>query len=106
MNNPVIDNCGNQFWYNSDGDFHREDGPAVIYSSGKQEWWVYGILHRINGPAIIYSSGSQHWFVDGYRCRDNKSFQVAAKLTDEDMLMITLKYGDVKPPSLKSSSKP
>ena len=73
MNGPYIDANGNQVWSNSGGKLHREDGPAVIWAFGAKEWYV-----------------------DGKRKIKNSTFQKAAKLTDEDMLMITLKYGDVK----------
>ena len=32
---------GAQAWY-LDGKLHREDGPAVIYPNGHQEFWVKG----------------------------------------------------------------
>jgi hypothetical protein len=32
---------GTQMWYRN-GELHREDGPAVIYADGHQEWWVSG----------------------------------------------------------------
>ena len=119
MTNPVIDPKGHRHWYNSNGDYHREDGPAyisvngtqewhingdlhridspaIIDADGHKEWWVDGVLHRKNGPAIIYSTGRKAWYVNGILYIDNESFQKAANLTDEDMLMITLKYGSVK----------
>ncbi len=36
------------------GVLHREDGPAVIYNSGEENWYKKGRIHRENGlPAII-----------------------------------------------------
>jgi hypothetical protein len=32
---------GNKFWY-KDGEFHREDGPAMIYVNGFQYWYKNG----------------------------------------------------------------
>jgi hypothetical protein len=29
MSNPVIDSDGNKRWYNSKGELHRLDGPAI-----------------------------------------------------------------------------
>ncbi len=34
---------------------HRDDGPAIIHSTGKRNWYIQGKLHRDNGPAIINS---------------------------------------------------
>ena len=39
-------------WKNKKGEFHREDGPAVIYNNGIVEWWWNGMRHRLDGPAI------------------------------------------------------
>ena len=41
--------------YYLEGLLHREDGPAVVYDNGTQEWWVKGSRHRLDGPAIYYS---------------------------------------------------
>src|SRR5271170_3755427 len=41
---------------------HREDGPAIIYSSGQHEYYQYGKRHREDGPAIIYSSGQHEYY--------------------------------------------
>lgn len=30
------------YWLNSDIGYHREDGPAIIYPDGRQEWWIAG----------------------------------------------------------------
>jgi hypothetical protein len=73
MRYPTIDQFGTHYFHNENGKMHREDGPAYIH-------W----------------GGVQAWYINGERYRDTKSYQEAAKLSDEDMLMITLKYGNVK----------
>ena len=45
---------------------HRENGPAVITGTHRQEWLYLGKRHRLNGPAITYPSGKKEWWVDGY----------------------------------------
>jgi len=32
---------GNKYWY-LDGKLHREDGPAIEFSYGANEWYLYG----------------------------------------------------------------
>jgi hypothetical protein len=59
------DNGDKEWWFN--GEFHREDGPAVEYFNGEKEWWVNGKLHRVDGPAIINNDGSVDWFLNGLR---------------------------------------
>lgn len=57
---------GLQLYTNVDEDPHREDGPAVIYSNGQQEWWFNGKRHRSDGPAII-GNGFQEWWLNNNR---------------------------------------
>jgi hypothetical protein len=64
-----IDEEGNKFWYNSKGQFHREDGPAKILVIGYKEWCQNGKIHREDGPAIIYPSGLQIWVIEGERIK-------------------------------------
>lgn len=33
---------GSTWYYDSDGDLHRLDGPAVEYADGTKEYWVHG----------------------------------------------------------------
>lgn len=95
MNNPEIDEHGNQTWYNSAMKWHRDDGPAYVGSDGHLVWWVNGKRHRIDGPSIIFPEGKQRWYVNDQRIQSNKEFQVAANLTDEEMTALILKYGNV-----------
>lgn len=36
-----------------DGEFHREDGPAVM-DPNTEAWYLNGKLHRLDGPALTY----------------------------------------------------
>ena len=46
------------------GGLHREDGPAVEYSSGDKTWWVNGIRHREDVPAIEWADGDKAWYLN------------------------------------------
>jgi len=61
----TTDRHGNKFWKLPNGDLHREDGPAIIQSSGTKQWLINGKLHREDGPAIEYSNGSKDWWIEG-----------------------------------------
>jgi hypothetical protein len=91
----TTDKFGNQIWHNKKGQFHREDGPAFLSKNGIQTWWINGDRHRIDGPAFIGIDGTQEWWVSYNRYYDNKSFQQATNLSDEDMIAMILKYGNV-----------
>jgi hypothetical protein len=68
----------------------------LINSSGTLAWYVGGIIHRTDGPARIHKSGTQVWYVNGKRFNTNKSYQEAAGLSDEEMTVLVLKYGNVE----------
>ena len=43
--------------YYKEGEFHREDGPAVIYNDGTTfDWHLHGKLHRLDGPAMDWTN--------------------------------------------------
>jgi len=60
----VINSTGTKKWYYH-GKLYRDDGPAIIFSNGMKEWMYHGELHRDDGPAIIYSDGDKEWFLYG-----------------------------------------
>jgi hypothetical protein len=68
---PAIEGAdGSKEWYLND-QFHREDGPAVEYADGWKEWWVNDQLHREDGPAIEYVNGSKEWWLNGQLHRED-----------------------------------
>jgi hypothetical protein len=50
---------------------HREDGPAVVHSDKRKEWWLNGRRHREGGPAYETPRGYKEWFLNGVRHRDD-----------------------------------
>lgn len=62
---------GNIYYYNKHRDYHREDGPAIMYTDGSKYWYQNGKRHRDDGPAIMRANGSQEWWNNGRRHRDD-----------------------------------
>lgn len=92
MSKPVIDKYGNKFWYNDKGRYHNYS--PVIDKYGTKRWYNNnGQYHNENGPAIIRFDGFQFWYVNGTWFTDKQSYQKAANLTDDEMIMIILKHG-------------
>ncbi len=58
-------------WVLANKNPHREDGPAVIWNDGREDWYIDGKLHRIGGPAIKYASGDKTWYIDGQIHRED-----------------------------------
>tara|TARA_R110002051_G_scaffold185538_1_gene254998 strand:+ start:125 stop:382 length:258 start_codon:yes stop_codon:yes gene_type:complete len=70
MNKPecVIGSLGNKYWLvNIDPPdlhsliYHREDGPAIEYADGTNEWWLDGNL--VNPEAMV-----DLWLMRGKFC--------------------------------------
>ena len=61
-NKPIckIEKDESKRWY-LNGQFHREDGPAIEYKNGDTEWFINGIHHREDGPAIDCKDGTSFW---------------------------------------------
>jgi hypothetical protein len=47
------------------GDYHREDGPAIESENGDKFWYINGLEHREDGPAIEYIGGGKQWLYKG-----------------------------------------
>ena len=53
-------------WWSLNGELHREDGPAIEYSTGEKLWYKKGLLHNSLGPAIT-QDGEKGWYLNGIR---------------------------------------
>ena len=65
-----VDRDGTCKYFNSAGELHRDNGPAVEYKSGSRAWFQNGKLHRTDGPAVVWSDGEEVWFQNGLRHRE------------------------------------
>ena len=61
---------GDKFWY-LNGEYHREDGPAIEYSNGYKAWYINGKRHREDGPAIERANGDKSWWLNGKLHRED-----------------------------------
>lgn len=55
---------GSEEWY-INGKRHNNEGPAIKRVNGDKEWWYANMKHRLDGPAIEHSSGHKEWWVSG-----------------------------------------
>ena len=55
---------GNKYWFNKEGLYHREDGPAVEFARGTKYWYINGRLHREDGPAAELIGGAKYWYLE------------------------------------------
>ena len=66
----IVDSEGNKRWY-FNGEFHREDGPAIEYADGTKHWYLNDKFHREEGPAVEHADGSKFWWLNGERHRED-----------------------------------
>lgn len=50
--------------YFHEGKLHREDGPAFESRSGVIMWYKHGKIHRLGGPAVTYQD-AEEFYIDG-----------------------------------------
>ena len=43
---------GDMFYRLPNGDYHRENRPAIERSNGYKAWYINGLRHREDGPAV------------------------------------------------------
>ena len=66
----IVWSSGTKQWYQH-GERHRDEGPAVIWASGTKVWYQHDRIHRDDGPAMINKEGMKHWYQHGKRHRDD-----------------------------------
>jgi len=66
---------GNKYYYLNNV-LHREDGPAVEYTTGTKHWYKDGLLHREDGPAIEHYLGYKAWWLKHSKYGENNDFTV------------------------------
>jgi len=74
--------CGDQI-YVQDGEYHREDGPAVIFKDGSQFWYKNGVHHREDGPAIVGCGCTKEWYQNGELHRDDGPARIYKDSSEE-----------------------
>lgn len=96
LHGKLIEPDGTIKWYWR-GELDCRSGPAIIEPNGNKRWYTLGIMHRIDGPAAIYvNNPPDTWVVKGRRASNFKQFQAMTGLSDEDILLLKLKYGDIE----------
>ena len=79
-----------------EADYNNPEDCCIIWPSGKVGYYSGDLAHRLDGPAVIYKDGTFDWYINGGRCFTNKQYKLAAGLTDEEMAILVLKYGNVR----------
>lgn len=93
---PLRDGFGNEYWQENE-QLHRVGGPAMITQTGVRYWFINGTLHRTDGPAIEFPNNPIHdqWCVHGIKVNSWPWFQQLAKISDEELTLLILKYGEL-----------
>jgi hypothetical protein len=92
MDNPRIDTRGNKWWYDSDGKYHRDDGPAIIFEDEHKVWYQHDKRHRDDGPAVEYANGSNEWWLNDELLTFDEWLD-KVNMSDEDKVFMKLQHG-------------
>jgi len=77
---PAAELPDGTLWYCVNGEFHREDGPAIINPDGTERWYRYGKLHRDGGPAMTdKKTGEMRWYQEDALHREDGPAWVDSK---------------------------
>ena len=74
---------------------HDTTGYHCVKLSNVVYYVSSGLFHRTDGPAIIYSNGTCRWMLNESPCLSNDHYQKATGISDEDMAIMILKYGNI-----------
>jgi hypothetical protein len=61
----TINKDGDMFYRLPNGDYHRENRPAIERSNGYKAWYINGLRHREDGPAVEWGDGDKVWYLNG-----------------------------------------
>ena len=96
-NCPIVTIDGDEHTIrDSHGRPHCNDGPAISIAGVMEEWHHHGIPHRVDGPAII-GTHTYAWYVKGTRIDSWEQLKYEANLSDVDLLLMVLKWGEMPP---------
>lgn len=64
INSPEV-----TMYTNQEDKLHCEEGPAIVWASGREAWFLNGKRHRADGPAIYDKNDpdQSEWWHDGVR---------------------------------------
>ena len=78
-NAPAVEyDNGCRMWYQYDKR-HRDDGPAVVWAGVGEIWYQHGEMHRDDGPAFESAGGYKEWHLNGKKYPDEASWKKAAR---------------------------
>lgn len=79
------------------GRLHRLDNPAWVDTTGSETWFKNGYFHRIGGPAFTDRVDDvEEWWIMGIEIDSYEEYQKMTKCSDEEILLLTLKWGDIE----------
>ena len=81
---PAIEyTSGSKFWCKN-GKYHREDCPACELVSGTKYWCKNGKYHRLDGPAIEYAAGGKEWWINDIELSEESYLTYLADISQKD----------------------
>lgn len=78
----ITENDNGDIFYQVDGKFHRDDGPAIEWVTGYKGWFQNDKFHRLDGPAFESPDGNHTWWINGENipCDTQEEFEQLLRL--------------------------
>ncbi len=64
--------------------FHRKEGPSIIFHDGEKHWHKNGKRHCLDGPAIEYADGHKEYWINGIKYWEEKDYICQIKKMKKD----------------------
>lgn len=74
-NKVIKTECGCVRYHDGNGQYHRENGPAIEVCNGDKMWMMNGQCHREDGPAVECGNGKKEYFLFDERIPVKKIYQ-------------------------------
>ena len=69
-----------KYWYDSDGKWHRENGPAIEWADGGKFWYKHGKRHREDGPAYESVYGYKEYWLENIKYTEKEYWEKIKEL--------------------------
>jgi len=80
------------YWALPNGKYHHPTQPALVHNDGEMEWFLYGQRHRDTGPALMTPDNNVEWWWYGKLLSLDEYLAVNNILSDEEKMLLKLKY--------------
>jgi hypothetical protein len=80
------------FYIKENGSVQQPDGSYLSTTNGARRWFnEEGYYHREDGPALLFADGRRFWRINGIAMSFNQWLR-ALNISDEEKMLLRLRY--------------